>query len=198
MFVLMTSDADIAAQRLLGELAELSLATARDLSAAIHQTEDTTELVALADAYAKISRCVRMSVALAMRLRRGERLSPTVRDPDLEREDFERDESDFIEERPERPEGLERENLYDRLPSGDLPTQIATVARALSRAARVLPADRDYRARCDTLVAEARRLVPSGLAGLPPDEVWRPGEASRASGVALAPNRSRGPPRDLN
>jgi hypothetical protein len=187
----MTSDADIAAQRLLGELAELSLATARDLSAAIHQTEDTTELVALADAYAKIGRCLRMSVALAMRLRRGERAAPAVRDHDAEREEIERDESEFVEERPER---LERERLYDRLPSGDLPTQIATLARSLSRAARVLPAAGAYRARCEVLVADARHLAHSALERPPPDAPSPPDSSSSAVGVAVASNRTRGPP----
>jgi hypothetical protein len=192
----MTSDADIAAQRLLDELAELSLATARDLSAAIHQTEDTAELVALADAYAKIGRCLRMSVALAMRLRRGERLSPAVRDEiEIEREEIERDESVFIEE---RPEGLERENLYDRLPSGDLPTQIATVARTLSRAASVLPAAAAYRARCATLAADAQRLAHSALERPPSDNAWPTAAASPGAGVAIATNRSRGPPSALN
>ena len=42
----MSSDADIVAQRLLGELAELSLGVARDLSAAIHETDDTDQKAA--------------------------------------------------------------------------------------------------------------------------------------------------------
>jgi hypothetical protein len=189
-FCSMSSEADIAAQHLLEELAELSLGMARKLSAAIHATEDTGEMVALAEVYAKVGRCLRMSVALAMRLRRGEPMAP-AREAAERAEPAERDESRFLEERPER---LEQENLYDRLPSGDLPTQIAAVARSLSRAARALPAANDYGARCEALITQARRLQPSGPAGLPPDEVAL--GPNRAVDVALA--RPRGPPRALN
>jgi hypothetical protein len=136
-----------------------------------------------------------MAVALAMRLRRGEGLAPATRDRDsrdLEPE-VERDESVFIEERPERLD--DRENLFDRLPSGDLDTQIAAVARSLASATRVLPpaAAGGHRARCKALITEARRLQPARPDEAPPDDTW-PGPAQ--ADLALA--RPRGPPRRLN
>ena len=197
----MSSDPDIVAQRQLAELAQLSIAVARDLSVAIHQTRATAELIGLADAYAKVGRCLRMSVALAARLRSGDTEAPAATpaqraDSELEPQlEIERDESKFVEERGERLEA--RENLYDRLPPGDLPTQIATVARVLTSAAGALPAVSDryrYRARCQALVAEARGLQPPGPEAVAPDAAWPPAGTSSGSGVALGPNRSRGPP----
>ncbi len=198
----MSSDPDIAAQRQLAELTQLSLAVARDISVAIHETHAAAELIGLADAYAKVGRCLRMSVALAARLRSGDTGAPAQLgerepapkvEPELE---LERDESKFVEERGERPEA--RENLYDRLPPGDLSMQIATVARVLTSAARALPAVSDrYRARCDALVTEARRLHPAGSEGMASDPAWPPAERSSGSVVALAPNRARGPPRAI-
>jgi len=66
----MPSEADIAAQRQLSELIELSLAAAREVQGAL-QGADTQQLIGLVDAMAKIGRCVRMSIALAARLRSG-------------------------------------------------------------------------------------------------------------------------------
>ncbi|WP_293904562.1 hypothetical protein [Phenylobacterium sp.] len=186
----MSSDLDIAAQRLLGELAELSLAVARDLAAAIHESDDDGQMMGLTQAFAKVGRCLRMSLALAMRLGRGEALAPAAGnrdDRDLELE-TERDESDFIEERPERLD--DRENLFDRLPSGDLDVQIATVARALASAAGALPAARNYRDRCKALVTEACRLSRMEPDAPSPDEAWR--AAAGATDVAIA--APRGPP----
>ena len=190
----MPSEADIAAQRQLSELAELSLAAAREVQGAL-QGADTQQLIGLVDAMAKIGRCVRMSIALAARLRSGEAFAPAVRaSRDLAVED-ERDESVFVEERPERPECLDRENLFDRLPAGDLDTQVATVARILTSATRDLPTASAYRARCETLIASARRDVPRRS---PPPDAARPGPpgaVSDVTGLAIAPARSRGPPR---
>ena len=196
-FCSMPSEADIAAQRQLSELTELSLAAAREVQGAL-QGADTQQLIGLVDAMAKIGRCVRMSIALAARLRSGKAFAPAGRESrDLAVEE-ERDESAFIEERPERPERLDRENLFDRLPAGDLDTQVATVARMLTSATKVLPAGNAYRARCETLIAGARRGVPRRS---PPPDAARSGPARAASGptgLAIAPNRSRGPPRALD
>ncbi|WP_293681686.1 hypothetical protein [uncultured Phenylobacterium sp.] len=157
----MNLDADIAADQMLGELAQLSLAVARDLQAKVAATEDTDALIRLAEAFTKVGRCVRMSVALGMRLRRGEPLVPAALDVAATAPDVEREET-FVEERPERAERLDiYEPLFDRLPSGDLPSQIAVIARGLDRAAASLPEPQAsaYRARC-AAIAGGRRPFP--------------------------------------
>jgi len=182
-----TADA-LAAQntRLLSRLAELSLAVAEDVHAAVLACDDTDRMIRLADSFVRVGRCMRMSIALSMRLARGEPLS-TPREEVLETEAAERDESRFIEERPERLD--DRENLFDRLPSGDLDTQIATVARSLASAARVLPAPaaRDYRRRCEALATTFHL----------PNWEDRPPKGGQAAVLEVS-TRPRGPPRRLN
>lgn len=174
-------------QRQLSGLAELSLAMAEKLQAAALATDDTRELVRLSDGFCKVSRCLRMAIALSMRLTRGERMAPPREDRedrDLELE-TERDDFEDLDDFDERPE---RESLYDRLPSGDLPAQIATIARTLSAAAKALPtpvAD-TYRARCEAIVFETVRPQGEGL---------KPLEQAVPSAIAQALTRSRGPPR---
>lgn len=181
----MSSGIDLSAERaLLSELAELSLAVARDLSAAAVATDDVNEMVRLSDAFTRVGRCVRMSIALSARLARGEPLARQAREP---REiEHERDESVLIEERPEREE---RENLFDRLPAGDLGVQIATIARTLSIAAKALPAPaaERHRTRCREFAAKAATPGPR-----PPGRDY----ATSASVIVLdgAVARPRGPP----
>ena len=187
----MPSETDILAaqERLLNGLAELSLPLAERLQAACLAADDTDEMIRLGEAFTKVGRCLRMSIALALRLRRGEPAIAAHEDPDLE---VERDEP---AERAERLERLDdREDLYDRLPAGDLPTQIATVARALRSAAKVLPAAEAaaYEAQCEALVANAD-LPP------PPDRPlqssrWRGQASATALATAFTPARPRGPP----
>jgi hypothetical protein len=182
-----TADA-LAAQntRLLSRLAELSLAVAEDVHTAVLACDDTDQMVRLADSFVRVGRCMRMSIALSMRLARGEPLS-APREEVLETEAAERDESRFIEERPERLD--DRENLFDRLPSGDLNTQIATVARSLASAARSLPAPaaRDYRKRCEALATTSHL----------PHWEDRPTKGGQAAVLEVS-TRPRGPPRRLN
>ena len=187
----MSPDADIAPERMLAELAELSLSVARDVAEAIHTTQDPSLLAGLVTAYARVARSVRMCVALSMRLRRGERMAAREAAEPEDREEADPDEGDVLEERPEREE---RESPYDRLPSGDLPTQVATVARGLNAPLRVLPAvmAKPHRSRVDCLVARAPRPLPLR----PLSETPSPVPAGRLAGAVAVSEatRSRGPP----
>src|SRR4051812_12359087 len=99
----MPSETDSAAQRLLSELAELSLGMARKLEAAAQATHHASELSRLATAFCGVARCVRLSIALAARLARGEPLAPAARETrDLEAEADQPDETEVLEDRPER------------------------------------------------------------------------------------------------
>ena len=185
----MSAEPDIAAQRQLSELAELSLKVAQRLAAAMEGAE-SRDLVRLADAFAKVGRCMRMCIALAGRLARGEALAPARRDRDLDADQAEPDDwEDFDEE--ERFEGLERESLFDRLPAGDPAAQVAGIARILASATRALPDADRYRVRCEAIVAGARRDLPRR----PPDPGRGPQQTAPSPlGAAVAPNRSRGSP----
>jgi hypothetical protein len=55
---------------MLGELAEHALVVAKDLSQRLREREDTGEAVALADAFQKVSRVVRLTLALDVKLDR--------------------------------------------------------------------------------------------------------------------------------
>ncbi|HEX3365006.1 hypothetical protein [Phenylobacterium sp.] len=58
------------AEAMLGELAELALMVTRELAVRVRQSEDVDETVALADAFQKTSRVVRLTLALDFKLER--------------------------------------------------------------------------------------------------------------------------------
>lgn len=58
------------AEAMLGELAELGLMMARELAVRVRESEDTDETVALAAAFQKTSRMVRLTLALDFKLER--------------------------------------------------------------------------------------------------------------------------------
>jgi hypothetical protein len=58
------------AEAMLGELAELSLVVARELAVRLRESENTEETVALAGAFQKMSRVVRLTLALDAKLER--------------------------------------------------------------------------------------------------------------------------------
>jgi hypothetical protein len=64
------TDKQARAEAMLGELAELSLVVARELAVRLRESEDTDETVALADAFQKMSRVVRLTLALDAKLER--------------------------------------------------------------------------------------------------------------------------------
>ena len=163
----MASDADMIEDcgRLLGGLAELSLAMARDLQAAVAATNDPKDIVRLAGAFAKVGRCLRLAVALRVRVARGEALDAAARaqgerDERLDAETaIETDPSESV-----RPESLDHESLYERLPDGDpvviargLAHDLIQTARALSapkgRVAKPITLSRDYETLSRDLVA---------------------------------------------
>ncbi|HZZ68359.1 MAG TPA: hypothetical protein VFE18_09310, partial [Phenylobacterium sp.] len=55
---------------MLGELAEQALMVAKDLAVRMRECEDTGEAVALSDAFRKVSRVVRLTLALDFKLDR--------------------------------------------------------------------------------------------------------------------------------
>jgi len=58
------------AEAMLGEVAELGLMVAKELAVRVRQSEDVQETVALAEAFQKISRVVRLTLALDFKLDR--------------------------------------------------------------------------------------------------------------------------------
>lgn len=182
-------------QRQLSALAELSLVMAQDAQAASSSAANTIEFARITEAFCKAGRCMRMCIALSMRLSRPERIAPARQarplDLDLDAElDAELDEDLDDWDDDDFDEPLERETLYDRLPSGDVPTQIAAVARTLASAAKAFPgplAER-YRARCEALAAESVAALPN--TGSP---LRRP-DSGTVILLDRAPTRSRGPP----
>jgi hypothetical protein len=58
------------AEAMLGELAELSLVVARELATRLRESEDVQETVALAGAFQKVTRVVRLTLALDAKLER--------------------------------------------------------------------------------------------------------------------------------
>ena len=58
------------AEAMLGELAELGLMVARELAVRTRESEDVAQTVALADAFQKVSRVVRLTLALDVKLER--------------------------------------------------------------------------------------------------------------------------------
>lgn len=63
-------DKQARAEAMLGELAELSLVVARELAVRLRGSEDVDETVALAGAFNKVSRVVRLTLALDAKLER--------------------------------------------------------------------------------------------------------------------------------
>jgi hypothetical protein len=55
---------------MLGEIAELALVVAKELTARLRESEDVDQTVALADAFQKVSRVVRLTLALDFKLDR--------------------------------------------------------------------------------------------------------------------------------
>jgi D-serine deaminase-like pyridoxal phosphate-dependent protein len=64
------TDKQARVEAMLGELAELSLGVARELAVRLRESEDTDETVALAGAFQKMSRVVRLTLALDAKLER--------------------------------------------------------------------------------------------------------------------------------
>src|SRR5947207_900782 len=64
------TDKQARVEAMLGELAELSLGVARELAVRLRESEDTQETVALAGAFQKMSRVVRLTLALDAKLER--------------------------------------------------------------------------------------------------------------------------------
>ena len=164
----MSSEADIIEDccRQLGALGELSLAMAKDVHAAAMATNDTADVVRVAGAFAKMGRCLRLTIALRARLARGEALSAVAR-AEADRDETLDAELAVEAERSDhrvRAESLDHESLYERLPDGDpvvvtrcLAHNLAQVARDLSapkgRDAKPIILSRDYAALCRDLVA---------------------------------------------
>src|SRR5437868_6022036 len=58
------------AEAMLGEVAELALMVTRELAVRVRESEDVDQTVALADAFHKVSRVVRLTLALDFKLER--------------------------------------------------------------------------------------------------------------------------------
>ena len=150
----MSSEADIIEDccRQLGGLGELSLAMAEDLHAAVSKTNDTSDVVRLAGAFAKVGRCLRLTIALRARLARGEALvaaprAEADRDEPLDAEmAVEAEPSDRV-----RAESLDHESLYERLPDSDPVAVAHSLAHDLIQVARDLSAPKGKGAKPITL-----------------------------------------------
>lgn len=81
MFMFAPADMAETRMRMLGELAELGLVLARDLQQAALVAEDVQEKARLADAFGRVSRGVRQSIALHDRLERDARTEALRQEP---------------------------------------------------------------------------------------------------------------------
>ncbi len=173
----MASDADMieADGLLLHSLAQLSLAMAGDLRAAMSRADKVKDVLGLAGAFAKIGRCMRLTVALRARLAEGktrtagtraaaDRAAPLDAGMAMEADPSEADPSES-----EHAESPDRESLYERLPDGDpaviargLALELIQVARTLSapkaRGAKPIVLTRDYETLFRDLVANDPQL----------------------------------------
>jgi hypothetical protein len=70
LFVTRQPEKQARAEAMLGELAELSLMVAKELAVRLRECEDVEQTVALADAFQKTSRVVRLTLALDFKLER--------------------------------------------------------------------------------------------------------------------------------
>jgi hypothetical protein len=70
LFVTRQPEKQARAEAMLGELAELGLMVARELAVQIRESEDAEQTVALAGAFQKVSRVVRLTLALEFKLER--------------------------------------------------------------------------------------------------------------------------------
>src|SRR5258706_4021381 len=77
------------AEAMLGEIAELALMVARELAVRTRESEDVDQTVALADAFQKVSRVVRLTLALDFKLERD--AARDARDAAREAEEAEAD-----------------------------------------------------------------------------------------------------------
>src|SRR5438046_2053990 len=64
------------AEAMLGEIAELALMVTRELAMRVRESEDVNQTVALADAFQKVSRVVRLTLARDFKLGRARRPRP--------------------------------------------------------------------------------------------------------------------------
>lgn len=152
----MSAPTDTAADaaRRLDALAELTLEVAVHVAGALKASRGPDDVLRLSRAYATVSRSLRMTCALSLRLDREGAAPPVRAEQPAAVEALVADAVEAPEqpERPARPDSIDREDLYDRLPPGQLPDQIAAVARSLVSALQVLP-DRGAaaRARCEAV-----------------------------------------------
>jgi hypothetical protein len=70
LFVPRQPEKQARAEAMLGELAELALMVAKELAVRLRESEDVEQTVALADAFQKTSRVVRLTLALDFKLER--------------------------------------------------------------------------------------------------------------------------------
>ena len=161
------ADADIVERHrgALGRLAHLSLAMLEGLGTASSAASDNDQYWRLCTTFCDVGRCLRMAIALDMRLARGDSFAARglAQADEAEAADEAVPEVEAFEDgdAPERDDFHEHENLYDRLPAGDPATQVAAVAAVLTRAVRALNPpkarpivlDRDYEALVRDLIA---------------------------------------------
>lgn len=105
-----SDDMDARHSRMLAEIAEAGMAMVGRLSAALHAAKDTQDLVTIANAFHKVTRAVRQTIALEFKLRHAPREPAAPRPEPTASPPPER------EERPERADW----NEYER-PDWDEP-----------------------------------------------------------------------------
>jgi hypothetical protein len=86
------------AEAMLGELAELGLMVARELAVRTRESEDVEQTVALAGAFQKVSRVVRLTVALDFKLERD-----AARDAQAQAREAEKAQAEAAQQRPAAP-----------------------------------------------------------------------------------------------
>ena len=103
LFMARNTDKQVRAEAMLGELAELSLAVARELAARLRGCGDTDQTVALAGAFQKMSRVVRLTLALDAKLERDAARDAAADAQLAQQDEAEAAEAEFDEARADDP-----------------------------------------------------------------------------------------------
>jgi hypothetical protein len=101
LFVSRQAEKQARAEAMLGELAELALMVAKDLAVRVRETEDPDQAVALAAAFQKMSRVVRLTLALDAKLERD--ATRAARDAEKAAAEVEAARPPPTRQEPERP-----------------------------------------------------------------------------------------------
>lgn len=197
-----TDDMDARHGCLLAELAEAGMGAARRLSEALRQADTAQDLALLGEAFHKISRSVRQTIALEFKLRHAPREPASPKPPDsppAERADWS-ERSDWRDyERPDWDEPLDAVlDAGDRDAINDaVDASIARIGRSLVRAEQVL--GRHQSLGCHAGFGDTKPALATAEGGREPD-LLRPRTQTSVAALlsSTSPHRDPGLRRPLS